>query len=296
MSGTQLLLRRLPAGLGLLAYAPRGPVVAWADATRAASALEAAAQAARQVGALALVVEPDLEDAHAARRLLGASGFTPLDFSVQPRRTIVVDISASDEATVLGAMKQKTRYNIGLAARKGVTVRAAGESDLAAFGALMAETAGRDGFSIHPAGYYADAWRRLGADATLMLAEADGQLLAGLFAVACGTTATYLYGASTSARRELMAPYRLQWEAMRWARARGCARYDLWGVPDADEAALEAGFETRHDGLWGVYRHKRGYGGRLIRFVEAWVRPLSPLRWALYQAARKVRKTHGLAA
>jgi peptidoglycan pentaglycine glycine transferase (the first glycine) len=93
-----------------------------------------------------------------------------------------------------------------------------------------------------------------------------------------------------------MAPYLLQWEAMRWARARGCATYDLWGVPDEDEAALEAGFEARHDGLWGVYRHKRGYGGQLVRHVGAWARVLSPLRWRAYEAARRLRKTHGLAA
>ncbi len=65
-----------------------------------------------------------------------------------------------------------------------------------------------------------------------------------------------------------MPTYLLQWEAMRWAKARGCAEYDLWGVPDADETTLEANFSERSDGLWGVYRFKRGFGGELKRSVR----------------------------
>ncbi|NIV29998.1 MAG: methicillin resistance protein, partial [Anaerolineae bacterium] len=54
--------------------------------------------------------------------------------------------------------------------------------------------------------------------------------------------------------------------------------YDLWGVPDEDEATLEAGFTKRNDGLWGVYRFKRGFGGRLVRTAGAWDLVYAPLR------------------
>jgi lipid II:glycine glycyltransferase (peptidoglycan interpeptide bridge formation enzyme) len=291
-SGAQILLRHLPAGIGAIAYAPRGPVVDWEDKALARAALDGAAATAKSAGAFALVFEPELLDGGLDLR---GDNLIPLDFSVQPPRTIWVDL-AGDEAAVLARMKQKTRYNVGLARRKGVTVRPGGAADSAAFGGLMRATAERDGFSIHPAAYYADALRLLGDDAALLLAESEGETLAALLVVACGQRATYLYGASSNTRRELMAPYPLQWEAMRWAKARGCATYDLWGVPDEDEAALEAGFEARHDGLWGVYRHKRGYGGQLVRHVGAWARVISPLRWRAYEAARRLRKTHGLAA
>lgn len=80
-----------------------------------------------------------------------------------------------------------------------------------------------------------------------------------------------------------MPTYLLQWEAMRWAKARGCAEYDLWGVPDADEPTLEASFETRSDGLWGVYRFKRGFGGELKRSMGAWDRSYLPLTYPLYR-------------
>ncbi len=79
-----------------------------------------------------------------------------------------------------------------------------------------------------------------------------------------------------------MPTYLLQWEAMRWARARGCTSYDLWGVPDAELAELEAGFTTRGDGLWGVYRFKRGFGGVLRRSAGSWDRIYLPLLYRLY--------------
>jgi lipid II:glycine glycyltransferase (peptidoglycan interpeptide bridge formation enzyme) len=79
-----------------------------------------------------------------------------------------------------------------------------------------------------------------------------------------------------------MPTYLLQWEAIRWAKARGCAEYDLWGVPDEDEETLEAQFESRHDGLWGVYRFKRGFGGQLKRAAQALDRVYNPLLYWIY--------------
>ena len=81
-----------------------------------------------------------------------------------------------------------------------------------------------------------------------------------------------------------MPTYALQWEAIRWARERGCTRYDLWGIPDEDEAKLEAEFQTRSDGLWGVYGFKRGFGGEVLRTVGAWDRVYNPLIYAGYKA------------
>ena len=79
-----------------------------------------------------------------------------------------------------------------------------------------------------------------------------------------------------------MPTYLLQWEAIKWARARNAHEYDLWGVPDEDEARLEAEFENRHDGLWGVYRFKRGFGGKLKRAVQAIDRIYNPILYRLY--------------
>jgi peptidoglycan pentaglycine glycine transferase (the first glycine) len=95
--------------------------------------------------------------------------------------------------------------------------------------------------------------------------------------------AYYFYGASANEERERMPTYLLQWEAIRWARAHGCIEYDLWGVPDADEETLEANFTHLSEGLWGVYRFKRGFGGELRRSPGAWDRVYQPVMYAFYK-------------
>ena len=80
-----------------------------------------------------------------------------------------------------------------------------------------------------------------------------------------------------------MPTYLLQWEALQWAKNKGCKVYDLWGVPDYPENELEDNFLERFDGLWGVYRFKRGFGGQLKRTIGAWDRVYQPLLYKLYQ-------------
>jgi peptidoglycan pentaglycine glycine transferase (the first glycine) len=98
-----------------------------------------------------------------------------------------------------------------------------------------------------------------------------------------GVRAWYFYGASSDEERNRMPTYLLQWEGMRWAAGQGCLEYDLWGIPDEEEAVLEEQFSNRSDGLWGVYRFKRGFGGEMTRSVGAWDRVYNPLLYRLYQ-------------
>jgi len=285
VAGAQVLYRRLPAGLGRLAYVPKGPLVDWTDEEQLAVLLTALDHAARSQGSIALTVEPDLPDEPLHRERLRALGFRPAPFSaIQPRRTIIVDISP-DKDTILAAMKSKTRYNVRLAGRKGVTVQEATEADLPAFHALMAATGARDRFGVHTPAYYEAAYRLFVPRgwARLLLAEVEGEQVAALMAFALPPRSWYFYGASGNTHRKKMPAYLLQWEAMRWAKSRGCATYDLWGVPDEDETTLEAEFTQRRGGLWGVYRFKRGFGGQLVRSVGAWDRVYAPMRYRLYR-------------
>jgi len=127
--------------------------------------------------------------------------------------------------------------------------------------------------------------------ARLLLAEVEGEPVAALMVFAQGHRCWYFYGASGEAHREKMPNYLLQWEAIRWARSQGCIEYDLWGVPDEDKETLESGFAHRRDGLWGVYRFKRGFEGELVRSVGAWDLPLRPVPYRLYTwALRLVRR------
>ena len=291
VAGAQILYRRLPLGLGRLAYVPKGPLTDWDDVEQARSTIETIGHAARAHDAIALTLEPPLRDEPDRRRQLEGLGFAPSPFeSVQPRRTIVIDLTP-DEDEILMAMKSKTRYNIRLAGRKGVTVRAAETEDLPAFHKLMRTTGARNEFGIHSPAYYDAAYRLFVSRgwARLLLAEVERQPVAALMVFALGTNAWYFYGASASVHREKMPTYLLQWEAMRWAKSRGCTTYDLWGIPDEDEEALEATFTERSDGLWGVYRFKRGFGGQVVRTIGAWDRVFAPLRYRLYRWALALR-------
>lgn len=280
-TGAQILFRRM-AGLSI-AYLPKGPIgpdwpSLWPEVDRLC----------RQKRAIALKVEPDCWDVDPLDAPTRLPGFRPDGIPVQPRRTLVVSLEGS-EADWLERMKQKTRYNIRLAQRKDITVRPS--QDVEGFYALMQTTGQRDGFGVHSLDYYRRAYQLFHPRglAELLLAEFEGQPLAALMVFALGKRAWYFYGASNDRERNRMPTYLLQFEAMRWAAARGCAQYDLWGVPDEDEETLEAGFEQRSDGLWGVYRFKRGFGGLLRRAAPTYEKVYNPLLYALYRrwAARR---------
>lgn len=291
VAGAQVLFRRLAPGL-TLAYVPKGPVV---DLTRTDlcsplfGALDSVCRAER---AFVVKLEPDLPASPELTASLGRTGFLASEQAIQPRRTIVVDVTGSEDQ-ILQRMKSKTRYNIRLAQRKGVEVHIGNQEDVHAFNRLMEVTGERDRFGVHSPAYYHEAYRALvGADlARLFLATYEGQPIAGLLACACGRKAWYMYGASGDEHRSRMPAYALQWAAIRWARWRGCAFYDLWGVPDEDLETLEAQFTERHDGLWGVYRNKRGYGGELVRFAGAFDRVYSRPLYRLYRLAQRLRSS-----
>jgi lipid II:glycine glycyltransferase (peptidoglycan interpeptide bridge formation enzyme) len=234
--------------------------------------------ASRRRKAWAVWIEPEaLRDSDAVQALM-RNGYIPSTRTIQPSNTIVVDIS-HDEDTILARMKSKTRYNIRLAERKGVQVQEGGLRDLDAFYNLMQVTSERDKFGIHNKRYYQRLLELFlpVEQAGLIFAYVEGEPTAALLVMALGTKAWYIAGASSNKHRKLMPTYAAQWAAIRWAKARGCVIYDLWGVPDADAQTLEAQFTERSDGLWGVYRFKRGFGGELIRYAGLWEKSLHPL-------------------
>lgn len=274
--GAQILFRRLPLGL-TLAYLPKPGFSDqlsifgdqfWAE-------IDAVCRRRR---AVFLKIEPDVWDSDF---ILPPSSFLLSKYDIQPPRTIVINLRGTEDE-ILARMKQKTRYNIRLAEKRGITVRP--WNDLPAFHQMMLVTGGRDRFGVHSLEYYRRAYELFHPSgmAELLVAEFEGQPLAALMVFARGRRAWYIYGASNDEERNRMPTYLLQWEAMRWARAKGSEEYDLWGVPDEDEDALEAHFTGRNDGLWGVYRFKRGFGGELKRAAQALDRVYNPLLYKLY--------------
>lgn len=284
--GAQILFRRFPLGL-TFAYIPKGPLwraetggpdqgtlneIFWTEVDHLC----------RNKRAIFLKVEPDDFINDSSREAwVPPEDFQRSLYAIQPARTIIVDLNG-DEDSILARMKQKTRYNIRLASKKGVSVRPSDDVEL--FYNLMLHTGERDEFGIHSLDYYRRAYDLFhpGDMCELLLAEYEGEPLAALIVFAWGSRAWYFYGASASLHRKLMPTYLLQWEAMKWARAVGCSQYDLWGIPDYDQEILEAEFGGRSDGLWGIYRFKRGFGGNIYQAAHPWDRIYQPLLYRLY--------------
>jgi peptidoglycan pentaglycine glycine transferase (the first glycine) len=289
VAGAQVLYRPLPLRLGTMAYIPAGPLFCAGDADPAHPATLALwrgiDESARNRRAVFLKVEPC--DWYRPRPDLPAqlqhAGLRLSLQTVQPPRTIVIDLSGGEEA-VLKGMNQSTRYKSKLGPKKEVSVREGTHADVASFNALIGVTGQRDQFGVHAPAYYRVAFDLFapGERCALLLASYAGNDLAGLMVFRCGQNAYYFYGASSNEERNRMPTYIAQWAAIQWAIRHGAACYDLWGIPDAEPEALEAQFEQRHDGLWGVYGFKRGFGGRIVRSIGAWDRVYNPLLYAGY--------------
>lgn len=285
-TGAQILFRKIPLTGRTVAYIPKGPV----GRGLTPDFWSAVDQVCRRQKAIYLKAEPDLweglTDFDPDRDL---SGFVSSEETIQPPQTILIDISGSEDE-ILERMKQKTRYNVHLAEKRGITVQPM--HDLQRFHQMMKVTGGRDKFGVHSASYYQKAFELFHSTqrCEILAAEYEHKLLAALMVFKQGKRAWYMYGASSDEERNRMPTYLLQWEAMRWAKSNGCVEYDLWGIPDVPEAELEKDFTTRHDGLWGVYRFKRGFGGTLVRSVGAYDRVYHPILYQLYHIASGFRK------
>lgn len=288
VAGAQVLFRRLPFRLGTMAYVAMAPLLTQPD--QRVPLWEAIDQTARQRSAAFLKWEPGLYAPGDAPHDFERYGFRESPQTIQPPRTIVIDISGSDDA-ILSRMNQGTRRKIRQSQKNDIRYYEADREDVSKFAAMMQVTGSRNAFGVHEPAYYALAYDLYVPDhAALILAEHDGEPLAGIMVFSLGEWAWYLYGASSDSKRNLMAAYGVQWAAIQWAKQRGCTRYDMWGIPDAEPDQLEAEFEQRSDDLWGVYGFKRGWGGTILRSPGAWDKPYNQIIYGAYRLALRIRR------
>ena len=307
-----VLRKGFAARLSIL-YAPKGPLLDWANEPLRNRVLNDLQNLAKKEGAIFLKIDPDVvlgtgvpssaEDlidhgGQAVRTVLKRRGWRDSSDQIQFKNTVLIDLNASEEE-LLACMKQKTRYNIRLAQKKGVNVRIGTPDDFDLLYKMYAETSVRDGFVIRDEIYYKTVWQLFMSNApssasspqssiTLplgvslrakspyaepLIAEVDNEPVAALFVFYFAGRAYYVYGMSRNSHREKMPTYLLQWEAMKRAKAMGCTVYDLWGAPDVFEES---------DSMWGVYRFKEGLGGKVVRTLGAWDFAPNPLWYKLY--------------
>jgi peptidoglycan pentaglycine glycine transferase (the first glycine) len=270
-------------------YVPRGPVLDWSDSCLREMVLDDLQAFAKKQGAIFLKIDPEIilgtgipgtENAletpvgQAVMANLNERGWRFSQDQIQFRNTVWLDITPSEEVW-LARMKQKARYNLRLAQKKGVVVREGTLADLPPLYRMYAETSVRDGFVIRSEAYYLTLWRMFMEQgmAKILIAEVEGEAVGAVVLFLYAGKAWYLFGMSREAHREKMPNYLLQWEAMRSAKAAGCTRYDLWGAPDEF---------TEEDAMWGVFRFKEGLGGDVMRTPGAWDYTSQPWLYKLY--------------
>ena len=198
--------------------------------------------------------------------------------AIIPTFTNILDITKSEDE-ILTAMKPKGRYNIKLAEKKGVTVREGTPEEIPQFYHLLEITTARDGFRANGLEYYKSFLDSL-PFARFMVAEHENEIISGGIFTYSGRQALYYYGASAGHKRNLMAPYLLQWEALRYGKANGCEYYDFMGIADP---------ENEHDSLHGVTDFKLKFGNGTTRFLPAYDIVFSPLKYSLYRLALKIK-------
>ena len=198
---------------------------------------------------------------------------------ILPTSTIYLNLE-NDLDTILMKMNSKTRYNINLSRRKGVEVKYRGIESLDIWYDLYKQTARRNNLLLNDIKYFETVFTTKAnntlspAEVYLLIAEYEEQPVAAMFLIITGKRGSYLYGASSDINRNCMATYALQWEAIRMSKYKGCKEYDMFGVsPGPDE----------NHPLYGLYRFKVGFGGKLYHSLGCWDYPLDYEKYCIFR-------------
>ncbi len=274
-----ILIRKMPGGYAML-YAPRGPVCDVRDVAVLRELFAGAARVAKESRGYLLQIDPDILNSDEQFKAdMKSLGFTcedaGLNFEgIQPRFVFRLNVEGRTEEEIMAGFEQKTRYNVRLAARKGVTTKFWGgdqeipDEDLSAFADIMQTTGKRDKFLVRSKEYFANMLGALGPHARLYMAYLDGLPISGAIASQYGDKTWYMYGASSNEHRNVMPNYLLQWEMIRWSVAGGCRIYDFRGV---------SGDLSPDNPLYGLYRFKKGFNGDFCEFCGQFTMIYKPL-------------------
>jgi len=287
IAAISILKRMLPGLKKAIFYAPRGPVFDIANKEVFDFLLNEIKKLAKKHKAIFLKIDPDVSAKDTNfRELLISRGFRSAEKGegfdgIQPKYVFRLDITPPEE-TLMANMHSKTRYNLRLAARKGVTIKNdCLKTDLKDFYNILLETCERDKFLVRSYGYFEDMWDYLveRGYAKLFMAEYDGKYIAGTLAFNFGEKAWYIYGASSNSYRNVMPNYLLQWTMIKWAKEEGCTLYDFRGVP---------GNLSEDNPLYGLFRFKKGFNGEYTEFVGEFDLVYSPVYYYLWNTLEPV--------
>ena len=271
-----ILIRKVPYVNRTIMYSPRGPICDIHDEETFNELIKGAKELAKKYKAFIFRVDPDIaNEDEEFKTMAKKAGFkmkeNVKDFSevIQPRYVFRLDVGGKTEEELLKSFHEKTRYNIRLAGRKGVTIRDGGKEDLKDFQRIMEETGNRDDFLIRPLEYFEKMYDCMGkAHLRVIMADFEGQPISGAIAILYGNKVWYLYGASSNKHRNVMPNYLVQWEMIKWAVENKCDIYDFRGV---------SGHVDETHPQYGIYKFKKGFNGDFVEFVGEMYMIFKPL-------------------
>lgn len=198
-----------------------------------------------------------------------------LGLPIHLQNTVIIDLKKSEE-NFLSGMKQKTRYNLKLAQKKGVKVVISNEeSELALFVDLYLKTIKRQGYSGRSSNYLKTVWNNFKGNVFIATAYFENTPLASWFVIAYEDTLTYVYGGSSDEHKNLMAPYLLVWELSKYGKEKGFKYLDLFGI--------------KKDLSDGYSRFKAGFGGEIVEFSDTVDIVLDSKMYSIIKFAYKLR-------
>lgn len=276
-------IRKIPI-FGNIMYSARGPVCDIHNMEILKQLTEGAKLLAQKYNAIVLRIEPDIKsDDTSFRNIMLELGYSIKDDAknfreeIQPRYVFRLDTKDKTEDEIFKNFHSKTRYNIRLATKKGVTIKDGTKEDLKDFHKIMVTTGIRDGFITRPLEYFERMYDCLGPEhMKILMAYYEGKPISGVIPIMYGNKTWYLYGASSNEHRNLMPNYLLQWEMIKIAISRKSDIYDLRGVPGIA------------DNSNGLFRFKKGFGAEYTEFIGEVYIPFKPLIYKMYKISEKI--------
>jgi len=220
----------------------------------------------KKTNAFMVKIEPDvLVDNPKSAELIDLfeeNGFHRDGWTLNPSKTIQIDLTRSQEE-LLTSLEKDTRYNIHLAERKGVKVKQTDNFD--ELKNLYLETARRKGF--WPAKQELQTlWEVFSKEksATILTAFYENKPIASTLLLFTEKLGQYQHAASLDQHRNVMAPYLLLWESVKFLKKKGCTVFDLEGLYDSRYKSTKN---------WkGFSLFKTGFGGEEVEYLGSFVK------------------------
>lgn len=275
ISNGYVSFHHIPSTPWTIGYFPKGPLPTQ-------KMLKELKEQGKEHRALFIQLEPNVEKTHTAKRTI-LDSLVPSHHPLFTKYTFVIDLTKTEEQ-LLQAMHAKTRYNIRVAEKHGVTAQEDNsETAFAAYLRLEKETTNRQGFYAHNTRYHKEMWKIMkeAGIARLFTAVYKQEIVAAWIIFVHDGIMYYPYGASSRDTREVMAPNLLLWELIKWGKAHDLRAFDLWGAigPEPDQK----------DPWYGFHRFKSGYSPRLVEFAGSYDLVLRPILYGAYRIADTIR-------